>query len=427
MHVVIVDGDVSYPPSSGKRLRTLNLMLRLARRHRITYIARGPSDALETRKARAFFGDHGIEPILVEDPLPRKSGMGFYARLGWNLLSPLPYSAASHRSPRIREAVRSYAAWHAVDLWQFEWTPYVAALPPSSLPSRLRSEKRRGRRLLIAHNVDSLIWQRYHENEPHPLKRFYIRRQWHKFQRFERRVFGEVDRIVAVSAEDAAIMRQQFGACHVDVVDNGIDRAFFENVSGCRKAETILFLGALDWRPNLDAVRLLLDDVFPAVRRVEPAARLSIVGRHAPEWLIQRVARTDGAEIHADVADVRPYLGESGVLAVPLRIGGGSRLKILEALASGLPVVSTRIGAEGLCLHPGQDLVVVEDVRDMAAALVDSIRDPARIRAMAQHGRQLVLERYDWDVLAGKLEQTWERCVQGDTAPQEGEVCVSFT
>ncbi len=416
MHAVVVDGDVSYPPSSGKRLRTLHLMLRLARRHRLTYIARAQGGAAEARQAVAFLGDHGIEPILVEDPLPRKTGPGFYARLAGNLLSSLPYSAASHRSRRMREAVRSYAAWHSVDLWQFEWTPYVAALPADPT----------ARRLLIAHNVDSLIWQRYHENESHPLKRFYIRQQWRKFERFERRVFAEVDRVVAVSPEDAALVRRQFGVERVDVVDNGIDRPFFEGVRGGGKPETILFLGSLDWRPNLDAVRLLLDDIFPAVRRAEPSARLCIVGRNAPDWLTRRVAAMDNVELHADVADVRPYLADSGVLAVPLRIGGGSRLKILEALACGLPVVSTRIGAEGLSLRPGEDLVVVEDEAGMAAALIECLRDPAEARAKARQGRQVVHERYDWDVLAGKLEEVWEKCVLGEERRRcEGEACVS--
>ena len=110
--------------------------------------------------------------------------------------------------------------------------------------------------------------------------------------------------------------------------------------------------------------------IFPAVRAQVPTARLSIVGRRPPEWLRRRVAATDFAELHADVADVRPYLATSGVMAVPLRIGGGSRLKILEALACGLPVVSTRIGAEGLRLENGRDLTVVERPEDMAAALV---------------------------------------------------------
>ena len=437
MHVVIVDGDVSYPPSSGKRLRTLNLMLRLARRHRITYIARAPNDADANREAAAYLGDHGVEPLLVPDPLPSKKGMGFYARLACNVLSPLPYSAASHRSRRMADAVRAYAARHAVDLWQFEWTPYVATLPPH--PQRLsvgatgrgraeRSANGHERRLLIAHNLDSLIWQRYHENERHPLKRSFIREQWRKFERFERRVFAEVDRVIAVSHEDAALLRRQFGVESVDVVENGIDRAYYELVRGERKPATILFVGSLDWRPNLDAVRLLLDSIFPAVRRTEPSAQLRIVGRTPPPWLVHRVAATKGVEMHANVADVRPFLADSSVLAVPLRIAGGSRLKILEALACGLPVVSTRIGAEGLELQNGGHLVVVEGIGDMGAALIESIRNPQTARAMAQLGRQFVLERYDWDILAERLERAWEKCLVGERRARcEEGACVSPT
>src|SRR5262249_39486813 len=126
MHVVIVDGDVSYPPTSGKRLRTLNLMLRLARCHRITYIARSNDPAGPNPQAADFLREHAIEPILVHEPVPTKSGAAFYARLAANAFSPVPYSAATHDTPRMRDEVQRFAARNAVDLWQFEWTPYVS-------------------------------------------------------------------------------------------------------------------------------------------------------------------------------------------------------------------------------------------------------------------------------------------------------------
>src|SRR5688500_15265705 len=135
--------------------------------------------------------------------------------------------------------------------------------------------------------------------------------------------------------------------------------------------------------------------------------------RNPPAALVRDARAQAGVEIHADVPDVRPFLARSGVMAVPLRIGGGSRLKILEALATGLPVVSTRVGAEGLRLTAGRELAVVERVEGMAAALVDCVRDPDAARAMAACGRRLVLERYDWDVLADKLECIWEGCLDG--------------
>jgi glycosyltransferase involved in cell wall biosynthesis len=178
-----------------------------------------------------------------------------------------------------------------------------------------------------------------------------------------------------------------------------------------REPNHILFLGSLDWRPNLDAVMLLLDQIFPKVREAEPSARLSLVGRNPPDWLESLIQGRPGVSLHANVPDVRPYLARCGILAVPLRIGGGSRLKILEALACETPVVSTRIGAEGLHLQSGQDLQVTEGIEDMAGSLIRFIRNPQAAQAQARSGRRCVLERYDWDILTEKLEQAWLSCV----------------
>ena len=228
--------------------------------------------------------------------------------------------------------------------------------------------------LVVAHNIESLIWQRYHEVEANPLRRWYIKRQWDKFQRFESRTFAEATRTIAVSEADAALARDRFGASRVEVVDNGVDTDYFQPSAARREPNRILFLGSLDWRPNLDGVGQLLDHIFPAVRAAVPSARLSLVGRNPPEWLIGRVLHSPNVELVPDVADVRPHLARCGVMAVPLRIGGGSRLKILEALAAETPVVSTQVGAEGLAVTSGRHLVVVEGIEDMAAALIAAIR-----------------------------------------------------
>jgi glycosyltransferase involved in cell wall biosynthesis len=416
MNVVIVDGDVSYPPTSGKRLRTLNLMLRLASRHRLTYIARGNGNRSETEQAIAFLDQQGIEALIIDDPLPRKAGVAFYARLAANIFSQAPYNAATHDRPRMRQAVHNYAVTHDVDVWQFEWTPYVRAL--ASQPD--------AKKVLIAHNVDSLIWQRYFETEKDLLKRWYVKQQWRKFERYERRVFTDATRIVAVSMEDATLIREHFGCSQVDVVENGVDRLFFQAARGPRDPRRILFLGALDWRPNDDAIGLLLERIYPKVRAEEPGATLHIVGRNPSSGLLERVRRTTGVELHANVADVRPYLASSGVLAVPLRIGGGSRLKILEALACGLPVVSTRVGAEGLRLEAGKHLTVVPEVDAMSAALLQAIRRHDCATAIAQEGRRLVLAEYDWDTLADKLEQVWKKCLERTCASRTPETQKQF-
>jgi glycosyltransferase involved in cell wall biosynthesis len=397
----MVDEELPYPPTSGKRIRTLNLTLRLAHRHRLTYLCHRNADSAEARQAAEFFADHGIATVVVERAIPRQAGLRFYGRLAANLLSSLPYSVAAHSSKLLREALRQHAARQQVDLWHCEWTPYAQSLPERcAIP-----------RLVMAHNVESLIWQRLFEAEPNTLKRWYIKRQWRKYERFERRVFATASRAVAVSAADADLLRRHFGARLVDVVDNGVDTAYFRPQTECREPGLILFLGSLDWRANLDAVGLLLDKVFPAVRAREPGARLCIVGRNPPAALRQKVDHLSGVELHATVADVRPFLARSSVMAVPLRIGGGSRLKILEALACAVPVVSTRIGAEGLHLKPEQHLKVTPGIEEMADALVDCLRCPQAAAAMAERGRQVVLQRYDWDPLADKLDRSWRNCV----------------
>jgi glycosyltransferase involved in cell wall biosynthesis len=401
MDVVIVDGDVSYPATSGKRLRTLNLMLRLARSHRLSYIAQAHHSSQEAHQARQFLGDHGIEALLVEDPRPRQRGAAFYARLGANLLSPLPYSVASNQSEPLRQAVQKHANRRRVDLWQFEWTAHVDLLRRPPAP-----------RVLISHNVDTQIWQRYYQAETNPIKRWYIHGQWRKWENFERRILAVVERVVAVSPQDAERIRNQFCVERVEVVENGIDRTYFADVLPNPAPNTLLFLGSFDWRPNLDAVRWLLDVIFPAVRARQPSARLLLVGRHAPTWLADRVRRKAGVVLHSNVPDVRPFLATSSVMAVPLRIAGGSRLKILEALACGLPVVSTSMGAEGLCLRHGEHLILADGVEAIVTALVNCLRRPDHARRLATAGRQLVLDRYDWEPLAQKLGNVWETCVR---------------
>jgi glycosyltransferase involved in cell wall biosynthesis len=405
-HIAVLDEELPYPLTSGKRIRTLNLLRHLAGRYRITYLARRNADAEEVAPAVELFRSLGITPVVAAPPVPPKSGLRFYVRLAANLAEPLPYSVATHAGRDFRRAVNALAARDPVDLWHCEWTPYAAALRD------LRVRNPRLRWLVMAHNVESLIWQRYAETERQPLKRWYIRRQWHKWEQFERATATAATCTVAVSPDDAELFRTRFAARQVDVVDNGVDTTYFRPTHELpRDPYRVLFVGSLDWRPNLDAVDLLLREIWPKVARAQSQAKLTIVGRKPPEALRREIGGRSGIELHADVPDVRPYLARSGLLAVPLRVGGGSRLKILEALATGLPVVSTRIGAEGLSLKLGVHVDVVADVGAMVQAILTAMNDPRRAQTQADAGRRLVLDRYDWRPLAGKLAAVWDECL----------------
>jgi glycosyltransferase involved in cell wall biosynthesis len=378
----------------------MGLVERLARRHRLTYVCHKNADPNEADIAEEHFARLGIRTLVVERPVPPKSGLRFYARLAMNLFSPLPYSVTSHTSRALVDTLCQIAATEPVDLWHCEWTPCAHSLRQIT-----------GRRLVMAHNVESVIWRRYHETETNPLKRWYIGQQWRKFRRFERESLSQATLTIAVSDLDAELFRNGFGIRDVDVVDNGVDTAYFHPQYRQRELATLLFLGSLEWRPNLDGVTQLLERIFPSVRAQVPEARLLLVGRNPPETLRRVVADTPQVELHDNVPDVRPFLARAGMMVVPLRIGGGSRLKILEALASGTPVVSTRIGAEGLHLDPGRHFTLVEDVEGMADATVKSIKDPKRMLKEAEAGRRQVLRLYDWDILADRLDKLWRGCV----------------
>src|SRR5262249_6015225 len=236
----------------------------------------------------------------------------------------------------------------------------------------------------------------------------YVRKQQRKFQRFERWAYSAATRAIAVSEADAELMRTEFGVARPEVVENGVDVAYFRPQRDVdRDPARLLFLGSLDWRPNLDAASLRRGDIFPRVKAKVPPAPLALVGRRPPEWLKARAAATPGVRVFADVPDVRPFLATCGMLVVPLRIGGGSRLKILEALATETPVVSTRIGAEGLQLAPGRDLTVTDTPDEMAAAILHMIRNPAPAQETAEQGRHRVLARYSWEPLTKKLDAIW--------------------
>ncbi len=400
MRVAIIDEELPFPTNSGKRLRTLNLISRLASKHQITYLCHRNPDAVEQSQAERHLRELGVELRTVPREIAPKSGVSFYCRLASNLFSPVPYSVQSHDSHALRKVVQELSAKGDIDLWHVEWTPYAQCVRGMVTAPWL----------VMAHNIESQIWLRYYQSERNPFKRWYIGHQLRKFRRFEQQVFEESSQNVVVSESDAELAADWFSVRRPEVVANGVDLGFFRPVTQGREPTTVLFLGSLDWRPNQDAVRFLLDRVWPGLYSRLPDLRLSVVGRKPPTWMIEAIRRQQGVELHADVPDVRPHLEAAHAMVVPLRIGGGSRLKILEAAAAGLPVVSTAVGAEGLSLSPGRHYLEAESAESIADALAVLISDPATGDRIATAARRHVQEHYGWDACAERLDEIWRRC-----------------
>ena len=391
MKILIIDEEFPYPLNTGKRIRSHHLASGLAQRHQVSYLAYGDPESDGCRHAV----ENGLQPVPVPRRPIARSGPRFYAGLGLNLLSKYPYNVDAHYSDIYRQRLgRCLDEFHP-DVLLCEWTPYARfCLDLTNVP-----------RVVVAHNIEARIWQRYAENESNPVKRWYMARQGAKMERFESEVFRRFEGATAVSDGDAASIRAINPRLKVEVVDNGVDLEYFlpaETGPGSAPPK-VVFTGSMDWRPNQDAVRYFVEKILPALRVEIPEIQVLFVGRN-PSADLLRMGKTPGVTVTGTVDDVRPYISSAAVYIVPLRIGGGSRLKILEALAMAKPVVSTPVGAEGLEVVDNEHLVLAESPSEWARALVRLFRTPDERARLGSAGRALVERRYSWPQMVGKLE-----------------------
>jgi glycosyltransferase involved in cell wall biosynthesis len=393
LRVLVLDEWLHYPPNSGRAVRTWNLLQRLARRHRISLICYGDPEAEAVVVARAA----GLSLHLVH-PFPAPRGARLYGGLLVNFFSRYPYSVWKHYTRRYENRLREVLRDNQYDLVHCECTPYARFLGAAGrLP-----------KLVMAHNIESQILFRRAQQSGTIVERAFFGLQARRMERFEREVLRRADWVTLVTELDAEQVRA-WGVQRTSLVENGVDENQFVPTEGKCDGDEILFLAALDWYPNLDALDYLLKEIFPLVRQASPSARLRVVGRRPPTGLRERIARCPGVELVGEVADVRPFLTPAAVVVVPLRIGGGSRIKILEALAMAKAVVSTSIGSEGLAVVDGVHLLVADAPSDFAARTVELLKSSAERRRLGENGRKLVVERYSWDQMANALEWAWKQ------------------
>jgi len=402
--VLVLDEEFPFPPNNGKRTRSFNLYRRLAERFQIRYLAYGTAGSAAADAVKAA----GMEPEAVPVQLPAKQGPLFYLRLAANLLSPLPYIVTSHSSAAYRLKVRSSLAQFRPEVVLCEWTPYVI----------YAKELTSVRTLVTAHNVEADIWRRYYEHETNPLRRCYVREQWRKVDRFERSAMGWVDGAFAVSKLDRERLLGYRPSLPIAVVENGVDLDYFRASAQPDARRHVVFTGSMDWRPNQDAARYFVSEILPSLRRVEPKVECTFVGRNPPPEILA-LASVPGVHITGTVEDVRPFVARAAVYVVPLRIGGGSRLKVLEALAMGRAVVSTSVGAEGLDVEHGRDILVADTPEAFAESVLNLLGNPSRCAVLAQAGRRLVERRYGWDALAGKMGDVIRATCEGRSPAAE--------
>ena len=393
LHILWLQLGPLHPLDTGGKLRTYNMLRELSRMHWITYLALWPSDANSQAKTAA--GEYAQDRVWVPWPGAPRGSLRSFWKAGANFFSPLPYSPHKYRSVKMAKAIHRQDAVRRHDLIVCDFlTPAINLFShPGQSPITPT--------LLFEHNVEFQIWQRLAENPANPFWRWYFREQWRKLRIFEGITAARFDSVVCVSQEDCALLQKEFSLTNVaGSVPTGVNFDYFAEVLPSPIPCTIAFLGSMDWIPNVDAVLWFVRDILPAIKRRFPRVKFLIIGRNPPPQVLAMATEISQVEVTGTVPDIRPLLAQAETMVVPLRIGGGTRIKIFEAMAAGIPVVSTKIGAEGLEIMSGENILLADDPGDFADKTCSLLEKPELRRKMGQAGRRLVKTKFGWAAVA---------------------------
>lgn len=400
MKILFLAPSPPYPPHGGGQQRVYQFIRHAAREHQIWLLAFSPGES-----ATAAMSPLRDLCEVVTVPAPTRSALD---RLRTTLLSPLPDMALRGRSAAFGTALAQLLDRVPFDVVQAE-----------SIEMAQYGRQHAGSRPLYvydAFNAEFVLQRRAFTTDlriPRKLPAAgYSLIQWQKLRAYEIRLKQRFAGMFAVSNEDAAILGRLTAPLPLGVVPNGVDTVFFQRAAGSvpeADAPYVLFTGTLDFRPNIDAVTWFAQQVLPLIRAQQPAIRFAVVGRN-PTAAVRDLARLPGVEIVGEVPDVRPWFERSAAYVVPMRIGGGVRLKVLEALSMELPVVATRMGVEGVeGLAGGVHALLADRPTEFAAEVGRVLGDRKLARQLGTAGRALVVERYDWQAIVPRMIALWRQ------------------
>jgi len=395
MKILYIAPWLPWPPYDGARIRIWETLRFLAPQHRVTLLTHRPEteSAWEENPVRELC--ERIETAV----LPARAG-AVLGRLAQGIARGLPLMQAFYWQPQLARRIRQLTAAEDYDIVHIEFSymaHYLLALSPAS----------RAQTVLSMHNVESIRFARELQVAPWSGRRLglmwdhYLHRQW------EPKALRRFDGILATSKVDREWIETHAPEAVVTLAPNGVDVQRLQALEPPKESHSLVFTGLMNYPPNVDAVVWFCQDIWPVLRQHLPQLKLNIVGR-LPHPRVVELGRQPGVCVTGEVPDVRPYVDEALALVVPLRSGGGTRLKILEAMAMGRPVVSTALGAEGLEIAPGENILLAETAEQFLQQLQTLIDHPDRARQLGQAGRQLVVAQYDWPICLRGLTGLYE-------------------
>jgi glycosyltransferase involved in cell wall biosynthesis len=391
LRILMVTSGLPDPATSGAAIRISQFARHLARRHRLTLLSYGGSSEREgANNLRAA----GIDVLLVPPPnRTRKRATQMIS-----LVSSRSHLGGIFHSGALQSALESLLPPGAFDAVIVEGSLLLRHRFPSGTPL-----------VLDEHNLEYEVLERTSKVESSPLRRFFNSVEAAKFKREEVAAWRRADLCLFTSEREVDLVRIVSPNTATLAVANGVDLEYFRPEPVKVEPGSIVFTGTMNYRPNADAVQHLVRDILPRVHQLRPDALLTVVGGGVPPS-IQRLAGPR-VVVTGRVRDIRPFVKRAAVMLAPLRIGGGTRLKVLEALAMGKAMVSTPLGCEGIAVKSGEHLAVADDPLNFAREVVRLLDDPAAANAMGARGRALAERHYGWPALAAEMERALEGVV----------------
>lgn len=403
MRILWVKTGPLHPLDTGGKRRTHAMLTEISRLHEVTYMALLPEEMTVSAEEEA--DGYAQRKVWIRSAQPKRLSWKFWVEMIQStIFTSRPYALQRYEEPAMREELSRRAAGQEFDLVICDFLfPALCFLGVSwSCPT-----------LLFQHNIESQIWKRLASAETSQIKSRYLHLQYRRMFHWEGRLSRLFDGVITVSPDDSRLARELYGLTNVlGDVPTGVDVAFFTPSKVAAPSPfTIGFLGSMDWMPNIDACQYFLEDILPLIHQSRPDIRLKIIGRNPPAQLRARAG--EHVIVTGTVDDVRPHVQGCHAIVIPLRAGGGTRIKIYEAMAMGVPVVSTSIGAEGLPVTHGHNILLADDPQTFADAILSLAGDASQRASLARQAREDVENHYSWRAATAKFMHLWQDCLKG--------------
>jgi sugar transferase (PEP-CTERM/EpsH1 system associated) len=391
MKILYISPFLPYPPDDGDKIRLFNLIKKISNQHEVSIIAliRSPQEARFVPELKKYCAQVAT---VVQKNLSRPMKL---KALFQGVISKEPLESRLILSSQILNEIGKFTSRYQYDIVQIEHTSIASSI--KAVARSCHSKK-----IIVIHNIGFIQYSRMLKVEKRLLSKIRTYANCKMLYKWEMQLIEKFDKCLTVSDKNKVIMQSINPNLDITVIENGVDIEHYKPLPRSSHNKNLLFTGLMQYEPNHDAVLYFYREIFPLIERGMPSCRFFIVGK-GPREEIRNLARYDNVKVTGYVNDVVPYYEESDIFVVPLRAGGGTRLKILEAMALGRPVISTSLGCEGLDVVDGQHLLIADDPILFAEKTLQLFKDKVLYERLVRNARALVENRYSWTGIADRL------------------------